>query len=156
MIDDVESTRADIANPKMLHPRGERKISHNLKPTNFEEQLREIDAIITGVATILEYLPLTDTILDLAENKTKNLEYSNSKKSGKELEKLMGPQNGLTSALGSKTMGSVTELPTSQNIIMGQALSLASSIFSLESNITKPSCETKMRKVTGTIQNKNK
>lgn len=86
-MDDVESIRAKTASPATLCPCGKVTIPKNLELTNFEEQLREIDAAIADAATFLEESPLVDSIPNLKENKARILEFSKSNKNGNELER---------------------------------------------------------------------
>ena len=76
------------------------KISRNMNPTNFDEQLRETDAAIIRVTSNLAVSPVTDSISNIADNTTKKVEYLYSNRKGTEVEKVTSPAVGLTPLIG--------------------------------------------------------
>ena len=154
--DDVDITNSNMASLVKWRSRGVEKISHDLNSAAFEEQLRDIDTAITGVAPNLVVPPLTDPISDFEEHKAKKMEILNSNNIVTELDKTVDPADGLTPILGSSEMGRAFESFSSHNITEGQEFTSAQRLFSLGPSTMKPTGGTKIKALSGTVQKKKK
>ena len=67
----MDPTRPETASTATLFPCGKDQIPSNPVRTNFEDQLREIDAAIFDIATNLQDLQFPDPTPDCEENKEK-------------------------------------------------------------------------------------
>ncbi|KAK7856469.1 hypothetical protein CFP56_023121 [Quercus suber] len=153
---DVEPTRPDIAIQTPSNSHEKVQISRNLNLANFKEHLREIDAAITGVAPNLVAPPLKDPISDIEDCTTKKTGFLISNNKVTELEKLVGPEDGLTFVLGQSEVGLTLEPSFSHTINESQELNPAHSFFSLGSYTTKSLGGTKTKEMSSTIQKKKK
>nr|POE64274.1 hypothetical protein CFP56_36921 [Quercus suber]POE64276.1 hypothetical protein CFP56_36923 [Quercus suber] len=149
-------TKPDTAIQTLSYSREKVQISCNLNPANFEEHLREIDVAITGVVPNLVTSPLKDPILDIEDGTTKKMGFLISNNKVTMLEKLVGPEDGLTPVFGQSEMGLTLEPSFSHTINESQELNPTHSIFSLGSYTTKSLGGTKIKELSSTIQKKKK
>ena len=156
MTDDVESTRPDTTSTEKLSPCERAETYHHRNPAIFEEQLREINAPITAGILNLAVPPLTNSILDCADDTSKKVDFLDSKKKSTEEDKLVGPTIGPISKVGLSSMGLALKQPISHSIDVGQELRPTYSLFSIGSHTIKPSSGSGKRDVMGTIQKKKK
>nr|POE61200.1 hypothetical protein CFP56_34361 [Quercus suber] len=154
--DTVDPTRPETTRIAILCPRGKEQILSNLVHTNFEDQLREIDAAIYDNATNLQDLPFPDPTLDFEENKERILDGSKLNEMEKEQERSMDYRVRPTSTMDKIIMDVDIALPTQNNIFKGQALSQAQALFSIGPHNPSPPCKAKMRRLKSPVQKKNK
>nr|POF03396.1 hypothetical protein CFP56_60585 [Quercus suber] len=150
------ATRPETASTEQQRPRVGAKISRDLNPMNFKEHLREIDTTISIGIPNLVVPPLTDLVSDFANNMTKMVDFSKSKRNGTEKDKVMGSVVGLTSEMGFGSTNLALEPSFSHCNTVGQELSPTNGLFFIKSYTMKSSGGTEKRKEISTIQKKNK